>query len=229
MDKIKIHFNKYRMGYTMGGGMVGWFILLLLMATVGQKPPYNSTALQVGSFSIAWYAVFILTGITFGAILAFYEIKFIGINKDDLYDGLLFAVPLAIVGARLYYVIFDPANTYESLGDIFDIAGGGLAIHGAVITTIIFLIFFTRFKKMNIWKVFDIIAPGFLIGQIMGRWGNFFNQEAHGGPTTRAFLKNKLHLPNFIVENMNKAGVYYHPTFLYEGLWNSLGLIIILV
>lgn len=217
------------MGYTMAGAMVSWFIFLLLMATIGQKAPYNSIAIEVGSLSIAWYAVFILSGIVFGASLAFYEIKFLGIKKDDLYDGILFAVPLAIIGARLYYVIFDPSNSYESIGDILNIAGGGLAIHGAVIITIIFLIFFTRFKKINIWKMLDMLAPGFLIGQIMGRWGNFFNQEAHGGPTTKTFLKDKLHLPNFIVENMNKGGTYYHPTFLYEGLWNFLGLIIILV
>lgn len=229
MNQIKAHFFKYRMGYSLGIGMVLWFLFLLLMATIGQKPPFDSVAIEVGGFSIAWYAVFIISGIVFASILGFYEIKFIGINKDDLYDGILFTVPLAIIGARLYYVIFDPHNNYTSIAEVFDIAGGGLAIHGAVITTILFLIFFTRYKQMNLWKVLDILAPGFLIGQIMGRWGNFFNQEAHGGETTRTFLKDTLHLPEFIVENMNKGGVYYHPTFLYEGLWNLLGLTIILV
>lgn len=229
MNQIKAHLIKYRMGYQMGTGMALWFLLLIFMATNGQKPPFDSVALRVGQFSIAWYAVFIISGIIFASILGFYEIKFIGINKDDLYDGILFTVPLAIAGARLYYVIFDPHNSYKTIGEVFDIAGGGLAIHGAVITTIIFLIFFTRYKKMNIWKVFDILAPGFLIGQIMGRWGNFFNQEAHGGETTREFLKDTLHLPNFIVENMNKGGIYYHPTFLYEGLWNFVGFILILI
>lgn len=234
MNKVLEHIQKHQRNYIMVSAMVVWFILLVTIATRGDAP-YDSIAIQVGSLRVAWYAVFILTGIIFGAVMAMEESDLIGIKRDHIYDGLLYAVPLAILGARLYYVIFDPNGTYDSFIDVINIPNGGLAIHGAVITTIVFLLFFTKFKQISIWKILDLLAPGFLIGQILGRWGNFMNQEANGIATTREFLRNTLRLPKFIVNNMYfyDANVgetnYYHPTFLYEGIWNFFGLVLMLI
>lgn len=231
-DKFIEHFINLKTPYLIGLSFVGWFILLLILATAGQTPPYKSTAIEIGNFKIAWYAIFIMTGILFGVILAVYEAKFVDINKTHLLDGAMYAIILSILGARLYYVIFDPdkANNYRNIGDVFNIAGGGMAIHGAIITAIIFVIIYSKIKKMNVFALADLLAPGLLIGQIVGRWGNFMNQEAHGGPIkegTYNILKNII--PKFIMENMNIGGTYYHPTFLYEGLWDLVGLIIILI
>ncbi len=232
--KIKEHVIKHEQ-YYLPGGFILWFLLLVFLATVGQNPPFSSFALDLGSIQIAWYAIFILSGIGMAAIMAFREAKKLNINSNHLSDGILIAVPLAIIGARLYYVIFDPIkNNYHSIGDVLNIAGGGLAIHGAVIITLIFVVIYTRVRKINIWALLDMIAPGFLIGQIVGRWGNFFNQEAHGGlMTEKAYNFLKYVLPRFVLENMymtkNGETGYFHPTFLYEGLWNLLGLIIILI
>lgn len=235
MNSIIEHVKRHSRNYTIGSAMVAWFILLVLIATRGQAP-YESSAISFnGTDYVQWYAVFILTGIVFGAILAMEEGDLIGIKRDTIYDGLLYAVPLSIIGARLYYVIFDPKGSYESIGDVLAIRNGGLAIHGAVIVTIVFLIVFTKLKKISIWKLLDLLAPGFLIGQILGRWGNFMNQEANGIATTRSFLRNTLRLPKFIVDNMyfydSNVGEtnYYHPTFLYEGIWNFIGFVMILI
>ncbi len=231
-NKFIEHFINLKTPYLIGLSFVGWFILLLIFATAGQTPPYKTTAIEIGNFRIAWYAIFIMTGIAFGVVLALYEAKFLDINKTHLLDGAMYAIVLSIIGARLYYVIFDPdkANNYHNIGDVFNIAGGGMAIHGAIITALIFIIVYSKIKKMNVFALADLLAPGLLIGQIVGRWGNFMNQEAHGGPMKEGTYNTlKYIIPNFIMENMNIGGVYYHPTFLYEGLWNLLGLIIILI
>ncbi|PKK86877.1 MAG: prolipoprotein diacylglyceryl transferase, partial [Tenericutes bacterium HGW-Tenericutes-8] len=241
MNNIVNHIKENKRKYIIASSMVLWFILIVLIAVNKTKvshtgyQSYDSVAFSVFGVTIAWYAIFILTGIVFGAIMAMEEGDLLGINRDHIYDGLLIAVPLAIVGARLYYVLFDPNGAYNSIGEVFAIRDGGLAIHGAVIVTIVFLIVFTHYKKISIWKFLDLLAPGFLIGQIIGRWGNFFNQEANGIETTRAFLRNTLSLPKFIVDNMyfydsNVSTLgYFHPTFLYEGLWNLLGSTLMLV
>lgn len=230
-NKFIDHFITFKTPYIIGLSFVAWFILLLILATAGQKPPYNPLAIELGSFSVAWYAIFIMTGIGFAVILAVKEAPFVDINKSHLIDGAMYAIVLSIIGARLYYVLFDPnKSNYKSIGDVFNIAGGGLAIHGAVITAIIFVIIYSRFRKMNVFALSDLLAPGFLIGQIVGRWGNFMNQEAHGGPIKEGtYHALKRIIPNFILENMNIGGIYYHPTFLYEGLWNLAGLMIILI
>ncbi len=230
IKKENVFINKiinYKQPLIMGSSFVGVFILLLIIGMAGKTPPYSNIAVSFGDVSIAWYAIFILTGIIFAAILAFREARFLNINSDHLMDGILIAVPLAVIGSRLYYVIFEPV---DSFGAIFNIAGGGLAIHGAVITALVFTVIYTKVRKMNLFAVIDLLAPGFLIGQILGRWGNFFNQEAHGGAMTEnAYNVLKYIIPGFILENMNINGTYYHPTFLYESLWNLLGLILILI
>lgn len=186
--------------------------------------------IEIGPLTIMWYAVMILTGIVVAFIAGLFEGDKIGLDKDLIYDTVLFTVPLAIVGARLYYVLFNLDYYLSRPSQIFNIPSGGLAIHGGIIVAFFFVLWYGKRRKANFFKMFDIMAPGLLIGQIFGRWGNFFNQEAHGPITSYEFLKNTLRLPNFIVEQMKIDNVnYYHPTFLYEGVWNFVGLIIMLV
>lgn len=204
------------------------FITVLSLAVLTQDGyPFSRTALDLGFAQVQWYAVFILTGLSLAAFIAYEEFKRVGWNPDLLFDGLLWAVPLSIIGSRLYYVIFDPNPSYGSLMDIINITNGGLSIHGAVITAFIFVIFFTRKKKLEFWVLGDILAVGFLIGQIIGRWGNFMNAEAYGPAIESSFMLNIL--PTFIKEQMTISGVVHHPTFLYEGLWNFAGLVFLLI
>jgi len=212
--------------FTYGGPFLAFILLILIAITTQDGVPYNSIAIDLGFAQIAWYAVFILTGIVLGAFLTYQEFKKFNWDVNILYDGILYAVPLAILGARIYYVIFDPSPNYDSFIDVINITQGGLAIHGAVIVTLIFMIFFTKKKKISFWALADMIMIGFLIGQIVGRWGNFMNQEAYGPAIESQFLLNIL--PTFILDQMFIDGAFHHPTFLYEGLWNFTGLVFLL-
>jgi phosphatidylglycerol---prolipoprotein diacylglyceryl transferase len=219
---------KQKKAFYVYGGMLGALLLMIFLAVVTQDgAPYNNIAIDLGFAQIAWYALFILTGISLGAYLAYLEFQKLGIDTELLFDALLWAVPLAILGTRIYYVIFDPSPNYNSIWDVLNITQGGLAIHGAVIVTVIFLIIFTRIKKLSFWLIADVIAPGFLVGQIAGRWGNFMNQEAYGPAIESNFILNLL--PKFITDQMTINNVVHHPTFLYEGLWNFVGLVFILI
>ncbi|MDD3123253.1 MAG: prolipoprotein diacylglyceryl transferase [Candidatus Izemoplasmatales bacterium] len=229
----------------------------------------DNVALKLFGRSVVFYSVFIMMGIAVGLTLGLREGKRVGIKPDDLIDGFLWIVPVAILGARLWYVIFEwnsfaYGGIIPSFLRIIGFSSGtlnfssyglsGLAIHGAFVTAIICAYFFTKKKKIDIFKVIDIIAIGFIIAQAFGRWGNFFNQEAHGGlvggMTGDAanltleqqfnYLRYTLHLPEFISNNMyilrGLHGVavepitgYYHPTFFYESSLNVLGFAIMLV
>lgn len=214
--------------------IIGVFLLIIIATKGFSTPPYSARAIKIGSFEIAWYAIFILTGIVFAAIMGLYESRKIGLSKSSLYDGLLIIVPLSILGARLYYVLFDPnkAANYHSIIDVLNFTNGGLAIHGAIIVAFIGTIVFCKVKKVNFWAVADLLVLGFLIGQIVGRWGNFFNQEAHGGVLQTTSVVFKV-LPKFIREQMYIHGPeglnYYHPTFLYESVLNFIALIAFLI
>jgi len=218
---------KHRKAFYLYGLPIVVFMILVMIATRGDAP-YSEVAIRFGeSIQIVWYAVFILAGISFGAFLTYHEFKRLNWDTELLFDALLYAVPLSIVGARLYYVLFDPVDRYETFLDVIDITQGGLSIHGAVITAFIFVIFYTRKKKMNFWLLADMLAIGFLVGQIMGRWGNFMNQEAYGPIIESTFILNIL--PGFIKDQMFILGNYHHPTFLYEGIWNFAGLVFLLI
>ncbi|MBN2268401.1 MAG: prolipoprotein diacylglyceryl transferase [Acholeplasmataceae bacterium] len=210
-----------------GGPLLVFFLMVTIAVGTQSGVPYKSIAIDLGFAQIAWYAVFILTGIILGAFLTYQEFKKFNWDVNILYDGILYAVPLAILGARLYYVVFDPSPNYESFIDVINITQGGLAIHGAVLVTLIFMIFFTKKKKISFWAMADMIMIGFLIGQIVGRWGNFMNQEAYGPVIESQFILNIL--PTFILDQMFIDGAFHHPTFLYEGLWNFAGLVFLLI
>jgi len=209
--------------------------------------PIDNIFLDLGFITWYKYSVMIMSGIIVAVILGIIEGKKIGIKSETILDGVLIVVPLSIVGTRLWYVIFEWENYAWDIMKIINITDGGLAIHGGFITAFISVYFYTKWKKISILGAFDLVAPGFLVAQAMGRWGNFFNQEAHGGviggtlngqelftlDQQRAFLTDTLHLPNFITNNMYLYGPdglnYYHPTFLYESIWNIVGFIIMLI
>ncbi|MFE0503826.1 prolipoprotein diacylglyceryl transferase [Peribacillus butanolivorans] len=189
--------------------------------------PLNPIAIDLGPIQIHWYGLIIGFGVLLGLIIALRESERRGLDKEIFTDMILFAVPIAIICARIYYVIFQWEYYSQNPGDIIKIWNGGIAIHGALIGSVLTAIVFAKVKKVSFWKLADIAAPSLLLGQAIGRWGNFMNQEAHGGEITRAFLEN-MHLPEFIINQMYINGTYYHPTFLYESVWNIIGVIILL-
>jgi phosphatidylglycerol---prolipoprotein diacylglyceryl transferase len=190
--------------------------------------PLDPIALSLGPIQIHWYGVIIGLAIALGLYLVIRESDKRGLDKDLFTDLLLWAIPIAILSARAYYVIFEWDYYSQNPGQIMAIWNGGLAIHGALIGSVITAYVFTKKRNVSFWQVVDIAAPSLILGQAIGRWGNFMNQEAHGGEVTRAFLENLL-LPEWIINQMYINGVYYHPTFLYESLWNLLGFILLLV
>ncbi|MFS0888195.1 prolipoprotein diacylglyceryl transferase [Peribacillus frigoritolerans] len=189
--------------------------------------PLNPIAINLGPIQVHWYGLIIGFGVLLGLIIALRESERRGLDKEIFTDLILFAVPIAIISARIYYVIFQWEYYSQNPGDIIKIWNGGIAIHGALIGSVLTAIVFAKVKKVSFWKLVDIAAPSLLLGQAIGRWGNFMNQEAHGGEVTRSFLEN-MHLPEFIINQMYINGTYYHPTFLYESIWNILGVIILL-
>lgn len=189
--------------------------------------PLDPVFIKLGPLSVHWYGLIIGVGVLLGLYFLLKEGDRHGINKDTLIDLIFFAIPIAIISARAYYVIFEWSYYSENLSEIPKIWHGGLAIHGGLIGAVLTGIIFAKKKGLSFWKIADIAAPSIILGQAIGRWGNFMNQEAHGGEVTRQFLEN-LYLPDFIINQMFINGAYYHPTFLYESLWNLLGFIILL-
>lgn len=184
-----------------------------------------STGFSIFNFEVKWYAVIIASGLFLAVLYALLRSKDFGLNSDDIMDLILIGTPCAIVGARTYYVIFEWERFFvnnEHWYDFLNIRQGGLAIYGAVIGAVIGLgVFYLSNKKrrQKLLPAFDIGGLGLLIGQSIGRWGNFINREAHGGPTD-SFLRMGL-------ETASGTVIYVHPTFLYESLWNAVGFVLI--
>jgi phosphatidylglycerol:prolipoprotein diacylglycerol transferase len=189
----------------------------------------NPIAFSIGPIAVHWYGIILGTAALVGLLLAIREGKRFGIPQDFFMDLLLLGVPSSIIAARIYYVAFMWDEYKNNLWDVFKIWNGGIAIYGALIGAVICAIIFVRKKGYSFWRIADICAPGLLIGQMIGRWGNFVNQEAYGGPAEESFLRNTLHLPNFIVNQMNVQGVFHHPAFLYESVWSFIGILILFV
>lgn len=188
----------------------------------------NRTILSIGSFHIYWYSVLIATGIIIGLYLLIKEAKKQNTSQDIIIDIAFYTIIWGIIGARIYYVIFNIKPYLSNPLSILYIWEGGLAIYGGIIGGFITLIYQTKKKNIKLSKLTDMIVPSLILAQAIGRWGNFFNQEAHGSIVSLEFLK-KLHLPNFIIKGMYINGNYYHPTFLYESLWCLLGFILLIV
>lgn len=188
----------------------------------------DRVAVRIGQFSIYWYGIIICLGIVLGFIVAYLRMKKIGITVDDIADIALVCVPSAIVGARLYYVLAE-LDSYDSFFEMIAIWNGGIAIYGAVIGGVIAFTLVCRHKRKPLLKMYDCAAPGLILGQIIGRWGNFFNAEAYGIAESYDFLGARLDIALFSDKNplrMTIDGMTVHPTFLYESLWNLAGFVL---
>ncbi|MCM3405327.1 MULTISPECIES: prolipoprotein diacylglyceryl transferase [Cytobacillus] len=189
--------------------------------------PIDRVAITLGPFQIYWYGAIIMSGALIGLWLATRESERRFLPKDTFVDLVIFALPISILFARAYYVIFKWEYYSVHPNKIIAIWEGGLAMHGVLIGAVLTIIVFAKVRKISFWKLTDIFAPSLILAQAIGRWGNFINQEAHGGPVPREFLEN-LYLPDFIINQMYIEGTYYHPTFLYESLWNFGGFIVLM-
>ncbi len=178
-----------------------------------------------GGLEVRWYGIILTLGIVCAFFYAMYRSKFEGISTDDLIDYTLVTVVLAIIGARTYYVLTTIKDgIYHSFYDVIAIWEGGIAIYGAIIGGALGLFIVSRWKKFDkdhIFRVFDMVSPGVMLGQIIGRWGNFVNGECHGLEVSENFFLRMGLL------GANGRFTYYHPTFLYESVWNLIGFILI--
>ncbi|EOB8949615.1 prolipoprotein diacylglyceryl transferase [Staphylococcus aureus] len=186
----------------------------------------DPVAFNLGPLSVRWYGIFIAVGILLGYFVAQRALVKAGLHKDTLVDIIFYSALFGFIAARIYFVIFQWPYYAENPGEIIKIWHGGIAIHGGLIGGFIAGVIVCKVKNLNPFQIGDIVAPSIILAQGIGRWGNFMNQEAHGGPVSRAFLE-QLHLPNFIIGNMYINGQYYHPTFLYESIWDVAGFIIL--
>ena len=187
----------------------------------------DRVAFNLLGMPIYWYALIIVSGIIIAMWLSSREAVRVGLKSEDVTDFMLWGLPLSIIGARLYYILFDLPQYIADPIQIFNIRSGGLAIYGGLIAGAITLYFFTKYHFISMWTFLDIAAPSVLLAQAIGRWGNFMNHEAYGPVTTRIFLEN-LHIPRFIIDNMYIEGFYRQPTFLYESVWSLIGFILLL-
>ncbi len=201
-------------------------------------PPFtvNPVAFSVGGIEIRWYGIIIVLGIIAGFSYAAFRAKQSGLSLDDMLDYVLVALPLGIICARLYYVVFFNDGSYKTFYDVIAIWEGGLAIYGGVLGGLLGMFLVSRHKKNKFRAVLDCFAPGVMIGQIFGRWGNFFNAEAYGTLDHIDFpFIGRIFTPHFeenyplrmVIENGFVGKIAVHPTFLYESVWNLLGLLLI--
>ncbi|MFW7402575.1 prolipoprotein diacylglyceryl transferase [Vagococcus fluvialis] len=188
----------------------------------------NPIAFNLFGIDIMWYAIIIVSAIVLVSWLASKEAVKVGLREDDVVDLMLWALPISIVGARLYYVLFELDYYIENPEQILAIRSGGLAIYGGLIAGGLVVYFFTRHRFISTWKFLDVAAPSVILAQGIGRWGNFMNHEAYGEVVSRNFLE-LLHLPKFIIENMYIDGEYRQPTFLYESVWSVLGFVVLIL
>ncbi|NLZ81797.1 MAG: prolipoprotein diacylglyceryl transferase [Clostridiales bacterium] len=198
-----------------------------------------SKGISIFGFEVAFYGIIIGLGILLGILMAVREAKITGQNADDYYDLAIYAIIFAILGARIYYVIFEWDYYKDNLAQVINLRAGGLAIYGGIIASVITLIIFAKKKKLSPYQMLDTAVLGLVLGQIIGRWGNFINREAFGGFTENLFAmqlrRSEVYAGNItqeIIDNIVTVnGIEYiqvHPTFLYESMWN-IGVLILLM
>lgn len=185
-------------------------------------------AFELGPISVRWYGIIIAMGILLGYFIAQASVKRIGFHQDTLVDIIFWSAIFGFIVARIYFVIFQWPYYVQHPIEIPMIWQGGIAIHGGLIGGFVTGIIICKQKNINPFQIGDVIAPSMILGQGIGRWGNFMNHEAHGGTVSRSFLEN-LHIPEFIINNMYIDGKYYQPTFLYECIWDVLGFVILIL
>ena len=177
---------------------------------------------QIGPVTIYWYSFLILIAVIIGYQIVVSYSKKISYKTNEIMDMVLYLVIFSIIGARADYVIFNFSLYQDDLLSIFMIWKGGLAIYGGIIAAILYILYYCKKKGLDFIRVLDIYSLSLLLGQAIGRWGNFFNGEAYGGKTTLEALQS-LHLPRFIIDGMYIDGFYRQPTFLYESIWCLIG------
>ncbi len=187
----------------------------------------NPIAISIGVIEIRWYALIIVSAIIIGYLIAVNQAKKEGANEDDLISNLVLGIVLGLIGARLYYVLFNLSYYFANPAEIIRTWHGGLAIHGAVIGAILSVFLYTRLKKncsYGFWQALDWFAMVVPLGQAMGRWGNFMNQEAFGTPTN---LPWKMYIARSHRPLQYLQYKYFHPTFLYESIWDIITFIVV--
>ena len=175
---------------------------------------------DLGPMTIHFYGLIIATGLMLAVLYCCKRSAQFGLKEDDVLDGVLWITPFAILCARAYYVAFSWEDYKDNLFSVIEIWKGGIAIYGGVLGAVVGMAVFCKIKKLSLPAVLDLILLGFLIGQSIGRWGNFFNREAFGAPT-EAFSRMGL------FNTKTGAWEFYHPTFLYESLWNAAGFVLL--
>lgn len=188
----------------------------------------NRVAISIGKFNIYWYSIFILIAMIVATILIIRESRKSKIKEEFTINLLFYGFIIGIIGARLYYILFNLDYYLNNIGEIIAIWNGGLAIYGGIITTLLFIIIYSKKNNLNVLKTTDICVISLIIGQAIGRWGNFFNREAYGKITTLTSLKS-IHLPQFIIDGMFIEGSYREPLFLYESTFCLLGFIVLIL
>ena len=188
----------------------------------------NPVLLDLGFLEIRWYSVIILVAALLALNLVIKEGKLWRIPEPFINNLFFYIIIFGIIGARLYFVLFNLDYYSNNLSEIYKIWNGGLAIHGGIIAGLLVTIIYGKKYKVQLFRLTDMIVVGLIFAQAIGRWGNFFNGEAHGAITTLEHLQS-LHIPQFIINGMHIDGVYYEPTFLYESLWCLIGFVILLI
>lgn len=188
----------------------------------------DRVAVDLGPIQIYWYSIFIFIGLLVASILIFKEARRRNIDEDFLVNLIFNTIIIGLIGARLYYVIFNLPYYIANPIEIFAIWNGGLAIHGGIFAALIFIIIYCKKHEVNCLQILDIMVVGLIIGQAIGRWGNFFNGEAYGQITSLEELKEQ-QMPMFIINGMYILGEYRQPTFFYESTWCLSGFLAMLI
>lgn len=188
----------------------------------------DRVAIDLGPIQIYWYSIFVFLGLLLASIIIFKEAKKRKINEDFMVNLICDSIIIGLVGARLYYVLFNLPYYLSNPIEILAIWNGGLAIHGGVFAALVFIILYCKKHRINILQILDIVVVGLIIGQAIGRWGNFFNNEAYGLVTTAEKLTAQ-GIPKFIIDGMYILGEYRQPTFFYESVWCLVGFLALLI
>lgn len=183
---------------------------------------------SIGAFEIRWYSLLMLVAIFIGLFLIKKEAQRLNLKYDFIFNMCFWAIIVGYICARLYYVLFNLDYYLKYPIEIFEVWNGGLAIHGGILFGLLTVIIYCKKYHAKTLKVLDILVVGLILGQAIGRWGNFFNGEAYGGITTLEHLQ-KLGLPEFIINGMYINGAYHQPTFIYESIWTFFGFLVLLV
>ncbi len=177
----------------------------------------NPIFIKFGNFELRWYTLLLIIAVLLGMLILKKESKRFDVNEDFVFNMVFWSLIFGFIGARLYYVIFNWSYFSKNLSEIVKVWNGGLAIHGGIIAGYLTMVAYCKKHKAKIGRYLDFIVVPLLFAQSIGRWGNFFNSEAHGAATTAAHLRSML-VPEFVIKGMNIGGIYYTPSFYYESV-----------